>query len=93
MIAEKYGAEFQVRNIGLCYVDRHKVVVVHSPKAQVPLEPWLFEQAADMVRKNHYGPARPGASSSKDLPRTSNAVRAARRRGHVQADFLGSQRR
>ena len=85
MIAEKYGAEFQIRNIGLCYVDRDNVVVVHAPKAQVPLEPWLFEQAADMVR-NRYGPARSRASSSKDLPRTSHAVRETRRRGHVQAD-------
>lgn len=86
MIAEKYGAEFQIRNVGLCYVHRRDVVVVHSPEAQAPLEPWLFEQAAEMVRKDSYGPARSRASSSKDLPGTPNAIREARRRGHVQAN-------
>jgi len=86
LIAEKYGAEFQRRNIGLCYLDDRKIVILHKPETQTPIEPWFFEQAVAAARKGHYGPARSRVYSAKDLPRTPDEVCGTSRRGNVQTD-------
>lgn len=82
-IAEKFGAEFQRRNIGLCYPDGERIVVVYRPEEQIPIEPWLSEQAAAAAREWHYGASRTGVSGPKVLSGTTNAVPEERRRGHV----------
>jgi hypothetical protein len=79
VIAEKFGAEFHRRNIGLCYLDGKKIVVIYRPEEQAPIEPWLSDLAAAAVRKRHYGTSRTGISGPKILPGTSNAVCETRR--------------
>jgi len=70
MIAERYEAEFRRRNIGLCYLEKDEVIVVHSPEAQNPIEPWLLDQARAAARKNSHGPTRSRSSSPEVLRRT-----------------------
>jgi hypothetical protein len=70
MIAERYEAEFRRRNIGLCYLEKDEVVVVHSPETQTPIEPWLLDQARAAARKSSNGPTRSRSGGPEDLPRT-----------------------
>jgi hypothetical protein len=70
IIAERYEAEFRRRNIGLCYLEKGEVIVVHSPDAQNPIEPWLLDQARAAARKNSHGPTGSRSGSPEDLPRT-----------------------
>jgi hypothetical protein len=51
VIASRYSAEFQRRNVGLCYVDGDAVVVVLNPSSEDPLQPWLANLAAVAANK------------------------------------------
>jgi hypothetical protein len=74
-VASKFRAEFEKRNVGLCYLEGEKIVVVYRPQVQAPIEPWLSEAAtAAAVRTWQYGSARTGIGGPKDLPRTSDAI-------------------
>lgn len=73
-IASRFRAEFEKRNVGLCYLNGKKIVVVYRPQEQAPIEPWLSEAAAAAVRKWQYGSARTGIRGPKDLPRTPDAI-------------------
>jgi hypothetical protein len=49
-VAQRYGAEFARRNVGLCSLHEGVVSLIFSPVSQAPLEPWLFEEAAAKTR-------------------------------------------
>lgn len=49
LTARQYIGEFQKRGVGLCYVDRSDVVVLHESPLSQPLEPWLATEAITAV--------------------------------------------
>jgi hypothetical protein len=47
--AHKCSAEFDRRQVGICYMDGCAVVILHDPAGAEPLQPWLLQQAKSHV--------------------------------------------
>jgi hypothetical protein len=53
LTAFAYLAEFKLRGVGLCYVDKAGIInVLEEPKICPPIEPWIALQAAIHVRSD-----------------------------------------
>jgi len=86
--AQQYAADFIYRNVGLCYIDDGKIVVILSPQNQPPLEPWLTRKALVAVRtRGHQFDGRTRVHRPENLRKTRHAIRQARGRRNVQADL------
>jgi hypothetical protein len=46
-VAEKYLAEFRVRNVGLCSLSPCGLDVIFEPRRETPIEPWLNQAATE----------------------------------------------
>jgi hypothetical protein len=51
LVAGAFGAEFERRGVGLCYIDNASLVILHDSPVSAPLEPWLASQAISQVRR------------------------------------------
>lgn len=49
-IASVYTDEFQARKVGLCYVEGGQITILHEAPVQVPIQPWLSNQAITAIR-------------------------------------------
>jgi hypothetical protein len=49
--AALYGAEFERRGVGLCYMENSLLVVIYNSRLTTPIEPWLACEAISQVRK------------------------------------------
>ena len=58
LTAQHYEAEFRSRNVGLCYVESNRIVLVFRAEKQTPLEPWLVETASAAARGYQHGARR-----------------------------------
>jgi hypothetical protein len=47
--AARYDAEFVRRGVGLCHVDRNRIVVIIEAPQRKPLQPWLSNRAETHV--------------------------------------------
>jgi hypothetical protein len=80
-IALQFPDEFEKRNVGLCYLDRGRVVVVRKATKQQPLQPWLRELAVRCSREGHE--RKSPRNRRRSLRNTKNAVRGQGRRGNL----------
>lgn len=48
--AHQFQGEFARRNVGLCYLDKGKAVVLREATKVLPLQPWLQEEAVRSSR-------------------------------------------
>ncbi len=74
MAAERWSEEFRRRNVGLCYIEGARIVVVLAPDKLAPLEPWLWNQASEAVRKNRDARRRTRSRRTQNLQRSKVAV-------------------
>lgn len=49
-VAKRYAAEFQQRNVGLCYLRGSELVVALEPDKRLPLQSWIHRSAFEMIR-------------------------------------------
>lgn len=49
-VARRHEAEFARRNVGLCCLEDGVISLIFSPTPELPLEPWLLEQATAETR-------------------------------------------
>lgn len=52
--AQRQGAEFERRSVGLCHPDRTTVVVALPSARQTPIQPWLSRVASTKVRESKF---------------------------------------
>jgi len=43
--AHRYAGEFNRRHVGICYLEKGEIVVLHSAVETDPIEPWLSRRA------------------------------------------------
>ncbi len=48
--AHRYTAEFNRRQVGICYLNDDEIVLLHDAEKGEPLEPWLSVQAKSHIR-------------------------------------------
>jgi len=58
-----FGAEFERRGVGLCYIDGSSLVVVHNSPFITPLESWLASEAILQVRRSNSDRCQPTHTS------------------------------
>lgn len=47
--ASLFSDEFRTRRVGLCYVEAGQITIVHEAPLQVPIQPWLSDQAITTI--------------------------------------------
>ena len=80
-VAESFPDEFERRNVGLCYLDRGRAVVIRKAARQQPLQPWLRELAVQCSREGYE--RKSSQNSRRTVRRTKDAVRREGRRGDI----------
>jgi len=59
--AYRYRDEFSRRRVGLCYLENGRLIVLQLAETNVPVEPWLTEQAGVFAKSSsQLGGRRPG---------------------------------
>jgi hypothetical protein len=61
--AAVFGAEFERRGVGLCYIEGASVVVVYDSPSTSPLEPWLASEAISQVRRSNGDTCQPSPTA------------------------------
>ena len=49
--ASQYCDAFSLRGVGICYVDKGRLVVLQDAKESEPMEPFLFNRALNHIEK------------------------------------------
>jgi hypothetical protein len=86
---QKCSAEFKLRHVGLCYIDGKNIVIVLPAERQVPLEPWLLDEATKVVRSDKRGTSGSRTRRSRLLSEAAAAVQKESGGRHIQADLSG----
>ena len=50
--ASSSPGEFRRRGVGICFLDRTKVVVLLDARRTEPIQPWLFDKAAKTIEES-----------------------------------------
>ena len=58
-----FGAEFERRGVGLCYIDGTSLAIVYNSPFITPLEPWLAMEAILRVRRSNSHKCQPTPTS------------------------------
>jgi hypothetical protein len=85
--AEACIHEFDLRQVGLCVLDNDEISIIQVPPRQKPLEPWLHQQALELIRRHNEPTAnsrRCGQSSSRG---TRLTLREKSRRRRLQGNI------
>lgn len=80
-VAQLFPDEFEKRNVGLCYLDRGRAVVIRKAARQQPIQPWLRELAVQCSREGHERKSPRNSRLTVRCPK--NAVRLQGRRGNI----------